>query len=102
MKEPNAGGVMQFILPSKYTDVRTAPQPTDKTVRLVPLPERVHLVATYRGECGMNDALAKKKKLMKQVNEEAPELVLDGDDWELYKYNDPWTPSYLKTHELAI
>ena len=55
----NAIGYMQFLLPSKYTQIEDAPQPTNPKLHLVQVPCRLLAVHQYSGFTDYADAQAK-------------------------------------------
>ena len=91
---------MQFILPAKYT-METAPTPTSEGVELVQLPERTYVVLQYSGRTTMEDAAKRVKELAESLADHQ-DMKLDVDDWELYRYNPPFTLPFLRTNEIAV
>jgi len=92
---------MQFILPSKYRRVEDAPVPTVAGVKLVQLPERTYAVLRYSGSTSFKDAEKRVGKLLPQLRS-AGLAVRDEDDWQLYRYNPPFTLPFLRTNEVAV
>jgi len=97
---------MQFILPAKFT-MDNAPVPKNSAVKLVKLPERTYVVQQYTWNTDLKDAKEKVDALVKTIeksNEENEEtrIELDKTDWELYRYNPPFTLPFLRTNEIAI
>lgn len=91
---------MRFILPDSYT-IETAPTPTADDVELVQLPERTYVVLQYSGLTTMTDAAKRVAKFAASLDDNAS-VKVDADDWELYRYNAPFTLPFLRTNEIAI
>jgi dimethylaniline monooxygenase (N-oxide forming) len=91
---------MRFILPDSYT-IETAPTPTSDDVELVELTERTYVVLQYSGLATMTDAAKRVAKFAASLDENAS-VKVDADDWELYRYNAPFTLPFLRTNEIAI
>lgn len=89
---------MAFHLPAEYTP-ETAPTPTDPSVRLVVEPLRT--VAVRRFSWYATDG---------RVSRERRKLLAELSDWNveprgdpvLLRYDDPWTPPFMRTNEVAV
>lgn len=89
---------MRFFLPSNYTSA-TAPEPTDKRVEIIELPDTTQAVVRFSGLGGEA-----------KINEHAAELreALDGSDWiaagalATLFYDPPWTLPFLRRNEVVI
>ncbi|CAM6103010.1 unnamed protein product [Calypogeia fissa] len=91
---------MQFILPSKYT-METVPKPTDERVKLREIPKRTVAAITFSGV--VNESLTQKKLgiLRKALQEEESGYRTIGEH-VLARYNDPFTPWFLRTNEVIV
>ncbi|CAM6082004.1 unnamed protein product [Calypogeia fissa] len=91
---------MQFILPSKYT-METVPKPTDERVKLREIPKRTVAAITFSGVA--NESLTQKKLviLRKALQEEESGYRTIGEH-VLARYNDPFTPWFLRTNEVIV
>merc|ERR1711959_820957 len=91
---------MQFIMPSKWT-LETLPTPTDPNVKLKPIPER--FVAAKFSSGRANDAMVKSKEaaLLECLARDGI-IVTEGAKPELARYNDPFTPGFLRTNEVWV
>eukprot|EP00947_MAST-08B_sp_MAST-8B-sp1_P005059 g5059.t1 len=93
--------VMQFILPAKYT-METAPVPTGPGVELVELPARTYVVEQYSGRTTMADGKKRLQAMLAELAKSDPPIKVDEADFELYRYNPPFTLSFLRTNEIAV
>lgn len=89
---------MAFYLPSKYTP-ETAPEPTESAVSLVTEPRKT--VAVDRFSWFTPDwRVDRRTRNLRSI--------LDREDIErrgepsLLRYNDPWTPPFLRRNEIAV
>ena len=91
---------MQFIMPSKWT-METLPEPTNPSVRLTEIPER-YLVALYFSGRTNNEMVKRMEaKLLEDIKADGLE-VKEGSKPVLARYNDPFTPGFLRTNEIWI
>ncbi len=91
---------MQFIMPSKWT-LETLPTPTDPKVRLKGIPER-HVAALYfSGRTNPQVVEQMEAKLLGAIKADGFE-VKPGAKPELARYNDPFTPGFLRTNEIWV
>merc|ERR1711907_411871 len=99
--QSDGGGYwMQFIMPSKWT-LETLPTPTDPNVKLKPIPERFVAAKFFSGRA--NDAMVKSKEaaLLECLARDGI-IVTEGAKPELARYNDPFTPGFLRTNEVWV
>merc|ERR1712174_20535 len=99
--QSDGGGYwMQFIMPSKWT-LETLPSPTDPNVKLKPIPERFVAAKFFSGRA--NDAMVKSKEaaLLECLARDGI-IVTEGAKPELARYNDPFTPGFLRTNEVWV
>ena len=95
-----SGYWMQFIMPSKWT-METLPEPTNPSVRLTEIPERYLVALYFSGRT--NDEMVKRMeaKLLEDIKADGLE-VKEGSKPVLARYNDPFTPGFLRTNEIWI
>ena len=94
---------MQFVLPSKYT-LSDVPKPNDPRVTVREVAPRCMGVITFNGNT-MSGGYG-----YKLIQEQAEKLrtALTGagykvlGDFELARYNPPWTPGPLRTNEVCF
>jgi hypothetical protein len=98
--ETNGGVRMAFYLPPEC-DFRSAPRPTDESVRLVEVPERTLAVLGFSWFAGENRLTRKTETLLDTLYEFAPDLDVVGDP-SLLRYDPPWTPPFARTNEVAV
>ena len=97
----NTAGTMAFVLPSKYHSVDMAPRPTDPQVTLRAGHLRTCAVLTFGG-------YATDAAVLRRVVELAATLRDDGirsvypTQFELMRYNPPFTIPMLRTNEILI
>merc|ERR1712087_1052539 len=90
---------MAFILPSKYKSIEELPKPTDERVSLERLPSRVLAVRRFGGYARKDD-VAKQTKILLDALARDDVTVCGGGQVELARYNDPFTPWFLRTNEV--
>ncbi|TMW85612.1 hypothetical protein EJD97_022850 [Solanum chilense] len=90
---------MQFILPAKYTKAEEAPKPLDERVVIVEEGERKYGVVKFSGTA--NDKMVKEKveNLKKWLERDGFKII---GEFELARYNPPWTLPPFKTNEVMI
>lgn len=99
----NSNGKMAFILPSKYQSVAEAPPPTDEKVTLRQIEARTMAVLTFSGMArppAVESHVSELRQLLKENGLAAPSE--GAADFELARYNPPWTLSPLRTNEVLI
>ena len=91
---------MQFIMPSKWT-METLPEPKDDRVRLRRIEER-HVAAVYfSGRAGEEVVRRMEEKLLADVRVDGL-TVKENCKPQLARYNDPFTPGFLRTNEIWV
>ena len=93
---------MQFILPSSLKN--SAPAPSRPGVRLMTNPEKLMAVRQFSGTWGPARFEAERDTLVASLGVDGrfrPEPS-DPVDWQVYRYNPPWTLPFLKTTEVAV
>ena len=97
--EDDSGAVrMAFYLPSEYGP-DTAPEPTEPDVELVTEPERTLAVDRFSWYAPDWRVERRTRKLRSTLEAEGIEPT--GEPF-LLRYNDPWTPPFMRRNELAV
>jgi hypothetical protein len=89
---------MAFYLPSEYTP-ETAPAPTDSSVSLVTEQPRTVAVDRFSWFTPGWRVDRRTRKLCETLD--ANGIELRGEPY-LLRYNDPWTPPFLRRNEVAV
>ena len=89
---------MAFYLPPEYTP-GSAPTPTDPRVRLVVEPPRTLAVRSFSWYATENQVARERARLLDALSARAIEPL---DRPLLLGYNDPWTPPFVQTNEVAV
>lgn len=89
---------MAFYLPSEYTP-ETAPEPTDPDVTLVTEPQKTVAVDQFSWYAPEWRVERRTEKLLATLEDE--DIEPDGDPY-LLRYNDPWTPPFMRRNEVAV
>jgi len=89
---------MAFYLPETYTP-ETAPIPTNSDVRLVVEPERTVAVLRFSWYATAGRVDRQRKRLLETLSQRGVET---RGRPELLQYNDPWTPPFMRTNEVAV
>ena len=94
----NTGGQqdMSFVLPAAYRRAKDAPQPTDQRIELVDVPARLVAVKTFSGTITMEGATSMAVQLKQDLEEKGFKCL----DWQLARYNPPFTLWFLRTNEI--
>merc|ERR1719409_2289385 len=88
---------MQFILPSEMGT--QAPRPSDSRLWLEARNSKIMAVHTFSGSWGEEKAVETKDWILEKLGgtQYRPTEPLQ---WEVYRYNPPWTISMLRTNEV--
>jgi len=86
---------VSFIMPSKRTK-ETLPVPNNKNISITEAPEKKIAVWTFSGYARAKHVQTQKELFIKQLQEN--NLSWKGE-MTLAQYNDPWTPSRMRTNE---
>ncbi|UWG46987.1 SOUL heme-binding protein [Halanaeroarchaeum sp. HSR-CO] len=89
---------MAFYLPEEYR-LETAPAPTDPTVRLVGEPPRRLAVTRFSWYAPGWRVERRERSLLTTLDDAGVETR--GEPF-LLRYNDPWTPPFLRRNEVAV
>jgi len=89
---------MAFYLPAEYTP-ETAPEPTGADVTLVTEPPKTVAVNRFSWYAPEWRVARRTRKLLSTLDREGIEPV--GDPY-LLRYNDPWTPPFMRRNEVAV
>ena len=87
---------MAFVLPEKFT-AETAPRPTDPRVEIVTAPARLVAVQSFSGSTTVAASQARAGQFRKTLADSG--FRVKGD-WQLARYNPPFTLPFLRTNEL--
>ena len=94
---------MQFVLPSKYT-LENVPKPNDSRVAVREVATRMMGVITFNGntmsEGSGHKLMEEHTTKLKSALSGAGYKILG--DFELARYNPPWTPGFLRTNEICF
>ena len=89
---------MSFYLPAEYTP-DTAPEPADPEVGLLSEPSKTVAVKGFSWYAPAWRVARQERKLLSALETEG--LEPQGDP-TLLRYNDPWTPPFMRRNEVAI
>ena len=89
---------MAFYLPAEYGP-ETAPEPTEGDVALVTEPPKTVAVNRFSWYAPEWRVARRTRKLRSALDREGIEPV--GDPY-LLRYNDPWTPPFMRRNEVAV
>ncbi|WP_436935554.1 SOUL family heme-binding protein [Halovenus marina] len=89
---------MAFYLPAEY-DTETAPEPTEPGVRLVIEPAKTVAVDRFSWYAPDRRVTRRSQKLLSRLEQEGIEPL--GESY-LLRYNDPWTPPFMRRNEVAV
>ncbi|RLM57066.1 heme-binding protein [Halobellus sp. Atlit-31R] len=89
---------MAFFLPPSY-DVDTAPEPTASTVELTAEPSKTVAVKQFSWYAPQRRVERQERALRRTLERAQVDVVGDPS---LLRYNDPWTPPFLRRNEIAI
>ncbi|MCU4719151.1 SOUL family heme-binding protein [Halapricum hydrolyticum] len=89
---------MAFYLPAEY-DPDTAPEPTDPGVELVVEPEQTIAVTRFSWYAPEWQVERQSRTLLAALESDGIEPLGEPT---LLRYNDPWTPPFLRRNEVAV
>ena len=89
---------MAFVLPKEYKTVDSAPIPTNKNVRLRQLPKRKCAVMQFTWNVNEKQGEEKAKTFIKSLRE----MGYVTGNWQLARYNPPFTIPFLRTNEIIV
>ncbi|CDK37930.1 heme-binding protein [Halorubrum sp. AJ67] len=89
---------MAFYLPSEYTP-ETAPEPTEPDVRLITEPQKTVAVDQFSWYAPEWRVTRRTQKLLSTL--EGEDIEPEEDPY-LLRYNDPWTPPFMRRNEVAV
>ena len=96
--ESGAGQIMQFVLPSKYTE-RSAPQPVDPQLQLRHLDTQWVAARVYSGRSNEENYRRNEAELLREL--QAAGLVAAGAP-RFAVYNGPFTPWFMRRNEVIV
>ncbi|SNZ12257.1 SOUL heme-binding protein [Natronoarchaeum philippinense] len=97
-KESGDGMTMGFYLPPEY-GVETPPEPTDPDVTVRSESERVLAVRSFSWYATSGRVDRIERDLLDTLDEHGVEAI--GEPF-LLRYDDPWTPPFMRRNEVAI
>lgn len=89
---------MAFFLPPSYT-AETAPVPTDPTVRLVVEPPRTVAATRFAWYATTGRVERYERTLLETIRDRGIDPVSEPS---LLRYNDPWTPPFMRRNEVVV
>lgn len=89
---------MAFYLPSEYTP-ETAPEPTEPDVTLITEPRKTVAVDRFSWYAPEWRVTRRTRELLSTL--ERGDIERKGDPY-LLRYNDPWTPPFMRRNEVAV
>ncbi len=89
---------MSFVMPAGKTP-EEVPEPLDRKVRIVPVPEREAAVITFKGKTREEEVKEVETRLLKGLRDAGIEPA--GEVF-LMRYNPPWTPGFLRHNEVGV
>ena len=93
--DDNGQMVMRFFLPSQYSK-QNAPNPIDKRVQIIDLPEEYFAVISYSGFTSDSNFLKHYEELKTAMKRDG--LIATGPPLKA-TYNSPFTPPFLRRNE---
>lgn len=97
--EKNNMVTMQFLLPAKYGKAEEAPKPVDERVVIREEGERKYGVVKFGGVASEEAVEEKVEKLKKCLEEDGYKVI---GEFQLARYNPPWTLPPFRTNEVMI
>ena len=101
------GYIMSFVLPRELS-FGSLPQPTNDNVKLRCVPERTVAVRYFSGSCNTSAIVNQEEQKLRESLQPLLEQSLTGYKVnerrvrELARYNDPFTPWFLRTNEIWL
>jgi effector-binding domain-containing protein len=89
---------MTFMLPSEFT-LQTAPMPTDETVEVKELPERVLAAIRFSGRWTEKNLTSNESKLVENIEEQNLETVGPS---VFAAYHPPFMPPFFRRNEILF
>jgi hypothetical protein len=92
------GMTMAFVLPKDYKTIESAPTPTNKNVKLRMLPNRKCAVIRFTWNVNEKQGEAKAIQFINILESKGYKTK----DWQLARYNPPFTIPFLRTNEIIV
>ncbi len=89
---------MRFFMPSEY-NLNNLPQPNDKTIKIISLPEHIVAVRKYSGFTKEDNIKEQEMKLADSLK--STKWKQNGNS-RSYFYNPPWTLPFLRHNEIVL
>ena len=87
-----------FVMPEGLT-LETTPEPLDKLVKIVEIPERVVAALKFSGRWSNSIFKKKSKKMLEELTKAGIKTV--GQVFTM-RYNGPFTPWFMRRNEVAV
>ncbi|XP_038692900.1 heme-binding-like protein At3g10130, chloroplastic [Tripterygium wilfordii] len=97
--DENKTVTMQFVLPAKYKKAEEAPKPVDERVVIREEGERKYAVVKFGGVASDKVVEEKAEKLKRCLERDGYKVI---GEFQLGRYNPPWTLPPLRTNEVMI
>lgn len=97
-EESDGGMEMAFFLPGEYT-AEGAPEPSDDTVSIEHVGSRTLAVRPFSWYA-TDERISENRRLLFDTLS-AHDLTPTGDPF-LLRYDDPWTPPFMRRNEVAV
>jgi len=91
---------MAFTMPSKWT-LETLPKPSSPSVKLREVPKRTVAALYFSGRTNETVVAEKEAELLRMLDADGVQVAPDAEP-VLARYNDPFTPGFLRTNEIWI
>jgi len=98
VRNDNETMTMRFFMPSEY-NLNNLPQPNDKTIKIISLPEHMVAVRKYSGSTKEDNIKEQELKLADSLK--STKWKHNGNT-RSYFYNPPWTLPFLRHNEIVV
>ena len=98
IKNDTGSMTMRFFMPSEY-NLSNLPQPNDKSIKIISLPEHYVAVRKYSGFTKEENIKDEEKKLVDSLK--STKWKHNGNT-RSYFYNPPWTLPFLRHNEIVV
>jgi hypothetical protein len=89
---------LAFVMPDGY-EVETTPEPLDKRIKIIKIPERYVAVLRFSGRWAKSTFEKRSKELLDEL---AKMNVRPRGNSFLMRYNPPFTPWFMRRNEVAV
>jgi hypothetical protein len=98
VKKDQQSMTMRFFMPSEY-HVDNLPEPTDKDIKIIKIPEQIIAVRKYSGFSNDDNVKKQQEDLMSALKLTEWKTM---SDYRSYFYNPPWTIPFLRHNEILV